>query len=70
MSAAASLERVRIAAALAVKFEQGRQLDEQLVHEVMRELYGGNPPLAAVEAAATALANIALRRQQEPGPPQ
>jgi hypothetical protein len=63
-----SEERLRIAAALAVKFEQGRQLDEQLVHEVMRELYEGDPPAEAVEAALTTLANIARRRGQGADP--
>jgi hypothetical protein len=64
-----SEERLRIAAALAVKFEHGRQLDEQLVHEVMRELYGGDPPPEAVAAALTTLENIARRRGEGSDPP-
>src|SRR5215218_704773 len=50
-------ERRRFLVALTMKFEQGRNLEEAVVGEVLRELYREQPPLAVLDAAVTTLAN-------------
>ena len=56
-------ERRRFLVALTMKFEQGRNLEEAVVGEVLRELYREQPPLAVLDAAVTTLANIERRRR-------
>lgn len=60
-------ERMRITEVFIAKVETGRATDDDLIAEVVQELYGAEPPQASVDAVLDVVADLErLKRGEEP----
>jgi hypothetical protein len=63
---AALEERLRIVEALRARVARGGKLGDELVGEVVADLYGANPPAGAIEAVLAVVENVSRRKRGEP----